>query len=83
MLALVLKTVAKSLEVEYIHYLVGIVMHCLRVKELRDVVLHCELKPEGSFDGDYLFNYSALLSRHAEKQSEVISIPKLHQRVTR
>ena len=78
MLGLILKTVAKSMEVEYIHYLVGIVSHCLRVKELRDIILLSELKPEGTFEGDYFFNYSALLSRHIEKQSEVISIPKLH-----
>ena len=78
MLSLLLKTVAKSLEVEFIHYLIGIVSHCLRVKELRDVVLNEELKPTGTFDGDYVYNYLALLSRHAEKQSEVISIPKLH-----
>ena len=78
MLSLLLKTVAKSLEVEFIHYLIGIVSHCLRVKELRDVVLNEELKLTGTFDGDYVYNYLALLSRHAEKQSEVISIPKLH-----
>jgi hypothetical protein len=78
MLSLLLKTVAKSLEVEFIHYLIGIVSHCLRVKELRDVVLNEELKLSGTFDGDYVYNYLALLSRHAEKQSEVISIPKLH-----
>ena len=78
MLSLLLKTVAKSLEVEFIHYLIGIVSHCLRVKELRDVVLNEELKLSGTFDGDYMYNYLALLSRHAEKQSEVISIPKLH-----
>ena len=78
MLSLQLKTVAKSLEVEFIHYLIGIVSHCLRVKELRDVVLNEELKLSGTFEGDYVYNYLALLSRHAEKQSEVISIPKLH-----
>jgi hypothetical protein len=78
MLSLLLKTVAKSLEVEFIHYLIGIVSHCLRVKELRDVVLNEELKLSGTFEGDYVYNYLALLSRHAEKQSEVISIPKLH-----
>ena len=43
-LALVLKTAAKSMEVEYIHYIIGIVSHSLRVKSLRDVVLHTELK---------------------------------------
>ncbi len=78
MLSLLLKTVAKSLEVEFIHYLIGIVSHCLRVKELRDVVLNEELKLSGTFDGDYVYNYLALLSRHAENQSEVITIPKLH-----
>ena len=78
MLSLLLKTVAKSLEVEFIHYLIGIVSYCLRVKELRDVVLNEELKLSGTFEGDYVYNYLALLSRHAEKQSEVISIPKLH-----
>ena len=78
MLSLLLKTVAKSLEVEFIHYLIGIVSHCLRVKELRDVVLNEELKLSGTFEGDYVYNYLALLSRHAEKQSEIISIPKLH-----
>ena len=78
MLSLLLKTVAKSLEVEFIHYLIGIVSHCLRVKELRDVVLNEELKLSGTIEGDYVYNYLALLSRHAEKQSEVISIPKLH-----
>ena len=61
MLTLILKTVAKSMEVEYIHYLIGIVSHCLRVKELRHVILHTELKEVGTFDGDYTFNYQALL----------------------
>ena len=78
MLALMLKTVAKSLEVEYIHYLIGIVNHCIRVKELREVIFNCELKAVGSYEGDYVFNYVALLSRHVEKQSEIISIPKLY-----
>ena len=82
-LQLILKTVAKTHEVEYIHYLIGIVGHCLRVKELRDVVLHTLLKEVGSYDGDYAYNYAAMLARHIEKQSEVISIPKLHQRVVR
>ena len=61
MLTLILKTVAKSMEVEYVHYLIGIVSHCLRVKELRQVILHAELKDVGSYDGDYIFNYQALL----------------------
>ncbi len=76
-------TVAKSFEVEYIHYMIGIVSHCLRVKELRDVILQHELKAVGTYDGDFKYNYYALLSKHAEKQSEVISIPKLLQRVVR
>ena len=83
LLALALSTVAKTLEVEFLHYLIGIVSHSLRVKELRHVVLMTELKTSEQYDGDCILNYCVLLARHAEKSSEVISIPKLLQRVQR
>ena len=67
LLSLVLKTVAKSPEIEYVHYVVGIVNHCLQVKELRHVVLTEGLKPEGTYEGDFVFTYLALLSRFVEK----------------
>ena len=47
LLSLLLKTVAKNPEVEYIHYVVGIVNHCLHEKELRHVVVSDVLKAEG------------------------------------
>jgi hypothetical protein len=62
---------------EYLHYLVGIVNHCVRVKELREVLLTEELKSESTN------TYIDLLKGHVEKQAEVISIPKLYQKVVR
>ena len=47
LLQLILKTVAKQPEVEYVHYVVGIVNHCLQEKELRHVVVTEVLKTEG------------------------------------
>ena len=57
LLQLMMKTVAKNIEVEYLHYLVSTVNHCLSVKELRDHVLKCNLKP------DEEFTYCHLLSQ--------------------
>jgi len=45
-LILLLKTVAKSPEVEYVHYTVSIVSHCLSDSELRGVILNEILIPE-------------------------------------
>ena len=63
MLQLVLKTVAKNPEVEYIHYVVGIVNHCLQEQELRHVVVNEVLKAEGTYEGDFTYTYLALLSK--------------------
>ena len=81
MLTLVLKTVAKTCEIEYVHYLLGIVSHALRDKELRAIILGLELKPTENDSSPY--TYVSMLAKHVEKQSEVISIPKLYQRVVR
>ena len=58
-----LKTVAKNPEIEYIHYVVGIVNHCLQEQELRQVVISEILKAEGTYEGDFSYTYLALLSR--------------------
>lgn len=71
-----MKTVAKNIEVEYLHYLVATVNHCLSVKDLRDQVLRCSLKADGEF------TYCQLLTE-AGKQFEVVSIPKLFKKVER
>ena len=72
MLSLILRTVSKTPELEYLHYTVSIVNHCLRVKELRTVLLNDVLKPNSE-----KYTYVSLLRLNIEKQTEVISIPKL------
>lgn len=61
LLILLLKTVAKSPEVEYIHYTVSIVGHCLTDSELRGVILNENLLPEPQYEGENQLNYLALL----------------------
>lgn len=76
LLQLMMKTVAKNIEIEYLHYLVATVNHCLSVKELRNEVLKCNLKQ----DEDYTYNH---LLTQAKAQPEVVSIPKLFKKVER
>lgn len=57
---------AKNSEVEYIHYVIGIVNHCLHEKDLRQVILTDVLKSDVQHDGDYPFTYQAFLSHQVE-----------------
>lgn len=54
LITLILKTNAKQCELEYIHYVVSIVNHCVRVKELREVLLSdiLEKKDQTSIGGN-------------------------------
>ena len=39
LISLILKTVSKQTELEYLHYMISIVNHCFRVTELRHVIM--------------------------------------------
>lgn len=84
---LILKTNSKQCELEYIHYVVSIVNHCVRVKELREVLLSETLVKKDQQNGaagvTASETYTEFLANYVEKQAEVISIPKLFQRVVR
>lgn len=66
----------KQCELEYIHYVVSIVNHCVRVKDLREVLMS-DMQPKNAdkelssatsvqakTDGD---TYADFLANHAEK----------------
>jgi hypothetical protein len=88
LLILVMKTVEKSPEVEFLHFASQIVGHAIAHKELRKVVIEEPLKPTvipATEEGDAckVFNYACLLRTQIEKLPEVVSIRKLHLRVVR
>ena len=66
LIALILKTNAKQCELEYIHYVVSIVNHCVRVKELREVLLSDILdKKDSTASGGE--TYTEFLANYVEK----------------
>ena len=84
LLSLILRTISKSCELEYMHYVVSIANHCIRTKELREVLLNDILTPPPTTGPQQPpETYIDFLKDHVEKQAEVVSIPKLFQRVVR
>ena len=84
LLLLVLKTVQKLPEVEFLHFTVSIVNHAIAIKELRAVVIEEPLKtpdqiqPSDEVEIGKKYNYSCMLKALFEKLPEVVSIRKLH-----
>lgn len=89
LVVLVMKTVQKSPEVEFLHFATQIINHAIGDKELRAVVIQEPLKtmdqiqPTDEVEVGKVFNYASLLKSTIEKMPEVVSIRKLHQRVVR
>ena len=81
-----MKTLYKTPEIEYLHYVIQIINHAIIIKDLRAVVVTEPIKPiEDDEDENKQspFTYIDFLKNHIEKTNEVISISKLHQRVVR
>lgn len=85
-LLLVLRTVYKTPELEYLHYALQIVNHALKVHALRRTICSKDLRMANeisdSSDASATY-YHTFLRQSVEKQAEVISIDKLHKKVVR
>ena len=85
LLQLVIRTVYKTPELEYLHYTLQIVNHALKVHKLRRALCTEDLRLPSeitSHDNSSIY-YHNFLRGTVEKQSEVISISKLHKKVVR
>lgn len=84
LLILVMKTVMKSPEVEFLHFTTQILNIAIPHKELRNVILSEVLKtddqllPGEEVEQGKHYNYACFLKYHVEKLPEVVSIRKLH-----
>ena len=85
MLLLILRTLYKTPEIEYLHYTIQIVNHAILHKELRTVLHTDVLDPskDSKEDKQAPLTYVIYLKNNIEKTNEVISITKLHQKVVR
>ena len=87
LLVLVIKTVEKSPEVEFLHFTTKIIGHAMAHKDLRKVIIDEAIKTNQAQqdDGDAakVFNYACLLKTQIEKLPEIVSIRKLYLRIVR
>ena len=86
LLLLVLRTVYKTPEIEYVHYVLQIVNQALKVSELRKVICSEDLRVGaeiGTSDLTGPVTYHLFLKNTVEKQAEVVSIDKLFKKVVR
>ena len=85
LLQLVLRTVYKTPELEYLHYTLQIVNHALKVHKLRRTLCTEDLRlpsESSEHEANAVFFHNFLRGT-VEKQAEVISIDKLHKKVVR
>ena len=84
MLILVMRTVYKTPEIEYLHYTLQVVNHALKVHELRRAICTEDLRSANEInETNNEVPYQVFLKNTVEKQAEVISIEKLHKKVVR
>ena len=87
LVVLVMKTIQKKPEIEYIHYALQIIRFALAVPSLRHIIVSEDLTNGGTLKADQIreqansdecVTYSVFLRVTVEKMAEIISIKKLH-----
>ena len=85
LLILIMKVVYKTPEIEYLHYTLQIINHALKVHDLRRAIVSEDLRTAAEIVNheDEIVPFQDFLRNTVEKQTEVISIEKLHRKVVR
>ena len=82
--SLIMKTLVKTPEIEFIHYGLQILSHALADKDLRQTIFEEDLKKPNAETGEAeKLTYSVFLKNTVEKMPEIVSIQKLHKKVER